>query len=326
VIAAATVKPFSIAALVVGLAATVAIVVIFGAHEIGAAFERLGATGFLTFCAARAPVVAVLGTAWRLCFPTRSQIRLPGAVASRILRDAGSEVLPLSEVGGFVIGARAATLAGATASEAAGSTLIDLTTEAVAQLGFVAIGLAALYGLRPDAALIRPASVALIVLVIAILGAVALAKSGAGLIGAARAAVSERLAIFGDVDAVFRTMGAIARRRGRLVGATAIHLVGWLSVAAEGWLALRLIGTPIPYAGAIALESLLFAARSFGFFAPNGLGVQEGAYALLAPLVGLDIGDALALSLVKRARDIVIGAPALLLWQRIEASRIWRRR
>jgi hypothetical protein len=88
----------------------------------------------------------------------------------------------------------------------------------------------------------------------------------------------------------------------------------------------RLIGAPVSYGAALALESLLFAARSLGFFAPNALGVQEGAYALLAPLIGLDIADALALSLVKRARDIVIGAPALLLWQRAEAARLWRKR
>ncbi len=66
--------------------------------------------------------------------------------------------------------------------------------------------------------------------------------------------------------------------------------------------------------------------RSLAFFTPAALGVQEGAYALLAPLIGLGVADALALSLVKRARDIVIGAPALLLWQRLEAKRQWRAR
>ncbi len=78
--------------------------------------------------------------------------------------------------------------------------------------------------------------------------------------------------------------------------------------------------------GAVALESLLFASRSLAFFMPNALGVQEGAYALLAPLVGLTPADALALSLIKRARDLVIGAPALLIWQRAEAARVWRKK
>ena len=81
------------------------------------------------------------------------------------------------------------------------------------------------------------------------------------------------------------------------------------------------MGAPISFEGALAIESLLFASRSLAFFAPNALGVQEGAYALLAPLVGLTPADGLALSLIKRARDLAIGAPALLIWQRMEAVR-----
>jgi hypothetical protein len=35
---------------------------------------------------------------------------------------------------------------------------------------------------------------------------------------------------------------------------------------------------------------------------------------------------ALALSLLKRARDIVIGVPTLAAWQVLESGRLWRRR
>jgi hypothetical protein len=86
---------------------------------------------------------------------------------------------------------------------------------------------------------------------------------------------------------------------------------------------LYLIGAPVSYIGALALEGCLFALRSLAFFTPAALGVQEGAYALLAPLTGLDVADALALSLIKRARDLVIGAPALLLWLQREPGKIW---
>jgi hypothetical protein len=34
---------------------------------------------------------------------------------------------------------------------------------------------------------------------------------------------------------------------------------------------------------------------------------------------------ALALSLLKRARDLVIGLPALVAWQLLESGRLWRR-
>jgi hypothetical protein len=52
--------------------------------------------------------------------------------------------------------------------------------------------------------------------------------------------------------------------------------------------------------------------------------VQEGGYLLLAPLVGLPPDAALALSLAKRAREILLGAPGLLYW--FFSKRLWRRR
>jgi len=320
------VKPFTIVALIVGVAVSVAVVVSYGVHEIVGAFWRLGPAGFLVLCAAHAPVVAVLGLAWRFCLPKWSTVRAPGVIAARMLRDAGAEVLPLSELGGYVLGARAAVLAGATSLEAAASMLLDLTTEAVAQLGFVALGLAALYQLRPDAAVLRPTAVVVAVLIGVVAFAALFAERSVKFVAPARAAIRRWFVLFGDTEKAFAIMGAITRERGQIAAALLLHLVGWLGVAAEAWLALRLLGAPIPYYAALILESLLYAARSLGFFAPNAVGVQEGAYALLAPLVGLNVTEALALSLVKRARDIVIGAPTLLLWQRAEAMRMLRRR
>jgi uncharacterized membrane protein YbhN (UPF0104 family) len=57
---------------------------------------------------------------------------------------------------------------------------------------------------------------------------------------------------------------------------------------------------------------------------PGSLGVQEGGYLLLAPLVGLPPDAALALSLAKRAREILLGLPGLLVLHSSERS--WQRR
>jgi glycosyltransferase 2 family protein len=320
------VKPFSIVALIIGVAVSVVIVVSYGVHEIVGAFLRLGASGFILLCLAHAAVVAVMGLAWRFCLPKWSAVRTPGVIAARMLREAGAEVLPLSELGGYVLGARAAVLAGATSLEAAASTLVDLTTEAAAQLGFVALGLAALYQLRPDAPLLRPTAVVVAILIGVVAFAALYFERSVKFVAPARAAIRRWFVLFGDTERAFAIMGAITHQRGAVTAAFLLHLVGWLGIAGEAWLALRLLGAPIPYPSALILESLLYAARSLGFFAPNAVGVQEGAYALLAPLVGLNVTEALALSLVKRARDIVIGAPTLLLWQRAEAARLLRRR
>jgi NhaP-type Na+/H+ and K+/H+ antiporter len=44
------------------------------------------------------------------------------------------------------------------------------------------------------------------------------------------------------------------------------------------------MGRPVPMLSVVAIESLQFAFRNAAFMAPVGLGVQEGAYALLGPV------------------------------------------
>ena len=86
------------------------------------------------------------------------------------------------------------------------------------------------------------------------------------------------------------------------------------------------IGHRLPFLSVVAIESLLFAIRNAAFMVPSALGVQEGAYALLGPLFGLPAEAALALSLLKRARDITVGVPTLLSWQLAEGRRRIRER
>jgi hypothetical protein len=74
------------------------------------------------------------------------------------------------------------------------------------------------------------------------------------------------------------------------------------------------------------LESLLYAVRTVAVVIPNAVGIQEGAYVLIGAGFGLTPQTALAVSLVKRARDLAIGLPALGAWQIVESGRLWRRR
>ena len=52
------------------------------------------------------------------------------------LGDRSSELLPLSQVGGYVLGARALTLTGVAGTVAAASTIVDVTLEFVSQLAY----------------------------------------------------------------------------------------------------------------------------------------------------------------------------------------------
>jgi hypothetical protein len=121
--------------------------------------------------------------------------------------------------------------------------------------------------------------------------------------------------------AVAANFDAIYRAPVRVVLSSAVHLAGWIASAIGTWIAFRLIGTRVELTSVVAIESLVCAARSAAVFVPNALGVQEAAYAVLAPLFGVGAEFGLAVSLLKRARDIAVGVPILLVWQAVEGQR-----
>jgi hypothetical protein len=90
-------------------------------------------------------------------------------------------------------------------------------------------------------------------------------------------------------------------------------------------LVLRLAGAPLGFGTVVVIESLLYAIRTLAFVVPSAAGVQEGAYILLGASFGLSPELALALSLLKRARDLALGVPALATWQILESGRLLRR-
>ncbi len=126
------------------------------------------------------------------------------------------------------------------------------------------------------------------------------------------------------LGAVRRELDAIYRERARLLASFALNLLAWLLSAAGACLALRLAGQPVPLLIILVIESLIFALRSAAFMVPGALGLQEGAYVLLCPLFGLQPELGMALSLLKRARDLAIAVPVLLIWQVREGGALWR--
>ncbi|MBU6474124.1 MAG: flippase-like domain-containing protein, partial [Alphaproteobacteria bacterium] len=106
----------------------------------------------------------------------------------------------------------------------------------------------------------------------------------------------------------------------RMVGGFCVHVLGWLAGAFGTWLALTLIGSPLSFLNAIAIESLIGAARSAAVFVPAAIGIQEAGYAVLVPLFGLPADIGVAVSLLKRAQQLAVGAPILLGWQLAEGG------
>jgi uncharacterized membrane protein YbhN (UPF0104 family) len=109
--------------------------------------------------------------------------------------------------------------------------------------------------------------------------------------------------------------------RSRLAASAALHLVAWIGAGGGTYISFRLVGGHIDFLHAVALEALLCTLRSIAAPVPAAIGVQEWGYAMLAPLFGLPAEMGVAVSLLKRAREIVLGVPALLYWQGVESRR-----
>jgi putative membrane protein len=313
----------AILAALIGLSVAVAVVGYFNFGAVLAAMRPIGVVGFAAVILAQLALFVPLGLAWWLVAPGEPLARAPVFAWGRLMREAASDVLPFSQLGGLAIAARAAVLGGASAPAALGSSVVDVTVEVVAQLIYVLFGIALLARRLGFAAHANRLLSSLLVGLVVAAVVVGITIVGQGRALKLVAALLHRLAPAAGhhATAVTKVVEAAYQRPGPLWAGLALHVFSWFAAAGGTWLILKFIGRPLPFSSAVAIESLMFAIRNAAFFAPSGLGVQEGAYVLLGPLFGLPIEAALALSLLKRARDITIGVPMLLSWQLVESRR-----
>jgi putative membrane protein len=269
-------------------------------------------------------VIACDGIAWHALLRARPSAALLDFIWARWVREATNLLLPVAQIGGEVGGARILALRGLPAEAAGGSVILDKLAEALSQIPFTLMGLGLVLAMYGDSQLIRTIALALAVGIVGIT-AVVLARHADWLRAAARrlAAGVARSGrpIYRRLERFLRAMHAIYAPD-RFAAAACWHLLGWIVGTGEVWLALALMGQPISPAAALALESLGQAITALGFMVPAALGVQEGAYVAVGAVLGLPLETALALSLVKRVRQIVVGVPALCSWQILELRQL----
>jgi len=311
-------------ALPLGLAVLAAVLLRFDLSAVAGALAQVGWGGFAAVVLAGllAEVVLALGLYPLLAHP----VPLAVLVAARQLRDSSGDVLPITQLGGVAFGARALVLAGMKASPASAAVTADLTTETFAQGLYVLAGvLASLSLLRADAAL-SPYVGAMLA------GAAFLSAGSIGFAILQMAGgrwvdrLTDRLlpGREGQPRALHDAIHAIYRRHGRIAASILLQFAGWIASGLWLWVMMTAMGIHAGLGPAIAIQALVEGLRSATVFVPASLGVQEAGYAALAPVFGFAPEVGLALSLLRRARDLVVAVPVLLAWQVIEARRAAR--
>ncbi len=315
----------AILALLAGLALAVFLVLHIGIGSVFDAVARVGWGGFALIVLSGLGVIVFLGSAWYALLSDHAP--WPVFFAARQLRDSASDILPFTQFGGMVIGARAVILGGVPPPRAFASTMVDVTTELMAQIAFIVLGLMLGIAQLRASATMAPYADGLILgttlLVPGIAAFVVLQRRGSSL--AEKLAGRLLPAAVSHTEAFTRALKDLYANPVRLALSATAHLSGWIASGVWIWIVMRLVGAHVDVFSAIAIESLLGALRSVTVFIPSAIGVQEAGYAALAPVFGMGPEIGLAVSLLKRARDIVVGVPVLLVWQIMEGRRAFAR-
>lgn len=275
--------------------------------------------------------LALDAVAMRVLFaPYASASPLRDAVLTRWAGESANSFLPAGQLGGPVLMARHLAHRGMPMAGAAAAITVTTTLQVVAQILFALLGVALLgaqAGHFSEHALRVSALIASGFLAVQIGGFYLLQRRG---LFSKLIRVASRFAGKRDwshwvsrAEAIDLAVQGIYGRGGGVAASFLLSLVGWLVGTGEVYLVMLFLGHPVSWLAALLLESLGQAIRGAAFAVPGALGVQEGGYLLLAPLAGLPPDAALALSLAKRAREILLGLPGLLylhFWERPGAT------
>lgn len=117
-----------------------------------------------------------------------------------------------------------------------------------------------------------------------------------------------------EIDAAITTF--YLKEKMRFFGSFMFHLLGWFAGLIEVYIILFFLGVNIDWPRVLVIEVFFKTANSAFFFVPAALGVQEGAgYAVLAAFgIGGEIG--VALSIIKRIREIAWAGFGLVIYWR----------
>jgi putative membrane protein len=279
--------------------------------------------------AAYRPVsLALYAWSWRSLIPECTRPGFGALLRWRWIGEAVNSLLPVGQVGGDLARARLLAERGAGGPVAVATMVADLAIGTFTQGLFGLSGLAVLI-LRRDAGQLRgPIALGLMLAV----------GAGSALFGVLHRGAARLLAVVplggrlgarwkalsGGIAALDAAMKALARRPGALGRAAIWHLLGWLSQVIETWLVLKLCGASVSWTAALAIESLSSTVRGAAFFIPGGIGVQEGAVVYLCRYLGVPLEQALALAMVKRLREVVVGLPGLVVWAIAERAPLAR--
>jgi putative membrane protein len=314
-------------AAVLGLALLVGLIWHFGYAEIGRAVASAG-WGVALVVLVRAAAVGGAGLGWWVLLRGTSAPPM-AVVVVRFVREAINGLFPVAQVGGDFVGARLLTFFGLTGTMATASTIMDIAVQVVTLIVFTVVALWLLEVAGVGLPLVADVSIGIGIVTLALIGLFVALRRGAfnPLIRKLAAfADTHDLPMLGHVVGLGEDLRTICRDSRKLLASFLVHLLFWFVGALEVYVALHFMGYPVSLADAVAIEGISQAIRAAAFILPGGLGVQDGSFIALCAMFAIPAEVALALALLKRIADVVLGLPGLWAWHVLESRRVDERR
>lgn len=321
-------KRLLIVAAALGLALAVAIIAAEGFGAVTQAFAAVG-YGLAVVTAIRAAELAGAGLGWWVIFPPEAKALLRKVVWVRFIREAINSLLPVAQVGGEIAGARVMTFAGIPAGLSGATVLVDMFMQVVSLFLFTVVGLGIFVVYAADDALLGPILLGTAIMGVALVGFfIAQRFGGARLVDRMLMALAERFgwSTLANLASLHDNLARIYGDLPRLAASLLVHIAVWFLGSFEVLVALHLMGYPVSFADAVVIESLSQAVRAAAFLVPGALGVQEAGFVAICSAFGIPAAPSLALSLVKRVPELILGPPFLFVWHAYEAKALKRRR
>lgn len=308
-----------------GGAALIGVVAWVGVGAIGQQIWRAAWVVPLAVCL-HAVQLGLSAQAWRIVTgPSKPEFKTWWLV--RWVREAVNSMLPVAQLGGNLVAIRMLAQAGVPLAQGSAGVVLDVAMEAASLAAFTMAGIGMLASIGVGQAWLPW-------LAAGAAGAAALGLGVAGLLLAQRLGAMrlveagfDRLARVlpggkvGGLSGLHSEFARLLRHRPALWRGGSLHLLAWAIGCGETWLALAAMGQAPSWQAVLVIESLGMAIRNAGFMVPGALGVQEGGFVLVGGLFGIPADTAIALSMVKRARELAVGVPGLLAWQWSELRR-----
>ena len=282
-----------------------------GPGEIAQAFANLGWLApvvLLPF-----GLVYLLDTlGWRFAFGKEGT---PGVGFGTLLRirwagESINTVLPSAYIGGEAVKVQLLHKRGLPRIQSASSVVAGKTAQVVAQVLFIAAGSIAGAANLPSQS---PARIGLLIITALAAGLVALLLwlQRRGLFRTLTAILPLRV-LTGRADRLRqldeRIFEFYRKDRPHFILSTAAYFGGWMADTIEILLVSHLLGMPIDFSQALAVEAFISVAKALGVFVPGALGVQESGIVFLCYLFGLPPAFGISYAIIRRGREVVYAA------------------